>query len=454
MKKNLQILAILIIAIVTTSCQKDNLYIVEVNDNVDDNNDDANDNVIEKISSMIFVSDNYSTGSPAIEMNDTYTYTYSTYDTGNGSTDGTFTSTSTGISDINIKVNPSNASLDDVEWRIVRRSATTKLMDSEELFEGEVIATRADATPENVTITVANDTTNFFDADGGYVYSVVAAYSDGAEVASDVACLIDGSVITISSIFLGQEIDGSIFNYNTDRYAVTSDTTVVEKPLLYGIIENGDTLSFEQMGIDDSQYSLSCIDYPYMTTATLAIFSSLYEDESDQWASAYQWIITVHSVFTGYNYDEFNGIIGIQFSLCNGDGELIDPFCVCKFDSSIGDVELTSAQTVSSGSLTFGVFSALNEDKLMERIVGDNHNLIGDSFISTYCGYYGESSAPKFYIDGVETSNITLDSSNVFSMTLAIDEALSAGTYTIRVVLSGDGMYDSTVSETITLTVQ
>lgn len=422
------------------SCSKDNLYIAKIDD---------------KISSMFVVSSDYSAGIPAIQMNDSYAYDYTHKFT---ATSGVLNSNfSVGVSDINIKVNPSNASLDNVTWSLVRRSATTKVMDSEEVYSGQIIITRSETATEFVTLSVDGSQNDFFDISQDYVYSVVATYEDLTEVSSDVACLAVGSTIQLQSIFMGQVIDGVVVDYS-DNFKMTSNSMIIDEPVMYGVLPSGEVMTFEQMGIDESQYTLQSTEsFAGATTATLAI-SAVDSDEDSESTTTAQWEVTVHDRLEGYNYNEFNGYIGIQYELYDSSSELID-ILYSKIYTEMDDIELTKDTTISDdvSPFSFTVLCKNLDADYLDRILMlypyayEPYN----DFVYYYCNddtNSGLANTPKFYINDVESTEIILDYSDSSNIKITLNNPLSAGSYQIKVALSSRN-YATQITETTTLTV-
>ncbi len=414
MRKNLQFLAALIFAIITISCNKDNIYIVE----------EGGEN---KITSLIVVSDDYTAGIPAIRMKDTYSYSGGTFESDYVA----------GVASVEVKLNPSDASIDGVEWKIVRRAATTKATEFEDVFDGEITATRSTTAPESVTLKIGDGTDGFF-VEEDHVYSVVAVYSEGVEVTSDVACLIEGYQFTISSVFMGDDAGrGYVTNY-----PLYANSTVVDVPQMYGVLEgSGTTLSFEQMGIGEDQYTITATS---SSSSTLSV-STLVADT--------QWKVSVANSYADYDYNELNGYASITFTLKDSTPNVVEQL-TCDFYTTMDDVaDLTNSFSIQQeySSVTFGVLStSLSTDNLLGRLIYDGTTA---SFIYSYCDTANSANDIVYYIDGNVSTNPTLDyTTNTSNMQLTITESLSVGVHYIKICLSSED-YATTVTEVITFTV-
>ncbi len=241
----------------TESCTKDSLYDVNnetiqsdttiiYNDTTNVYNDTTIIYADTLISSMAFISDNYSTGMPTFtSVNDLYSYSGSSYD-GLTTKENVFLSSWDILPVINIRLNPSNVSLDGVEWKIIKRNAqtpstSTKTVEGDIVFDGEFAVERSTDYLAQLTFNIKSDNNNFFVGDG-YIYAVVASYTNGAEVVSEVACYIDPSndVLKIENLFLGVEIDGAVVDYDNYKRKITENRVIVEDPQPYATY-NGET---------------------------------------------------------------------------------------------------------------------------------------------------------------------------------------------------------------------
>lgn len=437
MKKSWLIVVALITAISFVSCKKDELYYVTQAEN--------------RITSMVIMSDDYTSGLPSITTNNIYVYDYTGYNSYGSFISGEIESSSIfAISDIEIKINPSDASLDGVSWQIIRRAAATKALESEQIFEGEFTATRSETYSELVTFSIESDDEGFFESNGEYVYSVVALYDDGVEVSSDVACVNDGEIVTISELFMGTEVDGEVMIYGDD-VVLTSNYEIVDKPQMYGILESGEILSFEQMGIDETKYSLTLASTPGSTTETLDV--TVLDPLDADLETADQWLISINDRFDGYNYNELNGYVGLQFELCNSEGTVIDD-CTVNYYTYMDDAVLTNAATVTKNvsPFTVSVFSeSVTETLFLERLLGST-STNSYSIASLYCNTSLYAYTPKYYIDDVVSSSMSLDYSDSDSIKLNVNLSLSTGVYMIKLELTSK-LYSTVLTEIITLTV-
>lgn len=452
MKKSLLFLVALLATALVSSCNKDSLYAVD--DYTSTNN----------ISSIIIVSSNYTLGIPAIEMNNRYKYEYTYSDAPTTPTTGSFISNNAyGVPNITVKINSSKASLSGVKWMILKRpaklaSASTKAVESEVVFDGKISATRSKSDREVVTLTLENDSNNisFFEPNG-YVYSVVAQQSDGSQITSDVACLIEGKEIQLLDVIMGCEVNGIVVNYE-ESFEMEADKVTFDKPQLYGVLEQGDSgeiskaLTFEEMGFDKSQYKFYLKSLPGAETETLTAKVLKSEDAQEPFASSTQWEIGIHDRFKGYHYNEFNGEIGLEFCLEDGAGRVIEPSMCSYFYSVLDNVELTSSASVENMTTPFytPVFNKFfTTNKLLDRVMGRSYPNSSDSqgFVDSFC-----NSSAVITLDGQASADITLDSSDEDEIKIKIDKKLADGKHTIKVSLTSSQI-QTTVSQTITLTV-
>lgn len=392
---------------ITTSCGDDD------ESNVIDNNIVTSN--ARTLQSIAFLPDSYSDVGLPIFNAVKSKYTISGVDEPIENIDATTTAS------ISYRLNPSNASTDDITWKIIRREVTIATRAGEdEVLDGDEFVIDAESKDGILSVSVDGDLDKFLmkyssSNDYDYVYALVGEYSDGSQVVSDYALYggedddVDYTPINVMFSYDGES------NFESSKTTITETPFAVELPKVFGYVDDN---------MDDAKL-LSEYGFEDVVVTVTEDRNELYDFDAFSYLDGY---ITFDSENGSLTSQVFS--YGLCLGVTVGESPISNVEATLNFETELAnlDKDSTSVDTDENGNINFYDDSDVS--------------IIGSDIEDDVCGlgYESPSDFISYYKPYITWGNTTLIYGTDFKLTwdgwkytivfIGEYEHLSSGSYT------------------------